>query len=191
MIKKLFQFINQNTNFLSYSSEEKQLFLKEYSLSSLYLFSQDPSPFIRLQQRRKIEIQQQRNQELKGIMRQLVQLLQPLNDNYTIPAFLFLKGPLLGELLYDPPAIRNTSDIDLFISLDKVPQAFSLLGASGFTFFDGQPLSGDYLLHFLEEDASGTIQNSHFRQITNGTHTVEIHGALFKYAPSISVEEHI
>ena len=177
MYSKLIKFLN------SIDLPKEKNILNQYGLYELYYKTDLTTTSI---------IKQQTiNRVLYECMDELVSIFNKvkIDESHRTLPFVFLKGPLLGEMLYNPPEARTTSDIDLFIPLQYIPLAFDLLGKNGYQ-VNGVPLSKDMYELFINEDACKTLQHSHFRQATNRKCILEIHGTIFKYAPHITFNEH-
>ena len=98
--------------------------------------------------------------------------------------FVFLKGPLLGQLLYAPACLRPTSDIDLLTAYEDVAKAMDVLGALGYTYDNGSPYSGaGYAYDYSKGDTRLKIMGRHsvcVRCKGDRTSTVELHVQPFR-----------
>lgn len=74
-----------------------------------------------------------RRQHLLGV-EQLCRVLAAFEHEGVLA--LTLKGPALGEALYQDPGLRPFTDLDLLVRADDVPRAVSLLSALGYRHLD-------------------------------------------------------
>lgn len=191
MENALWSFISQNERFREMSASEQRDFLANRNL--LFLLS----PYIEDNKKSAAitkvmtALQKQRNQALKDEMEYIHKGLWAAGIRV-----IFLKGPLLGEMIYDLPEIRTTSDIDILIDLSKAPQTFEALGRLGYYYENNgdQYLTAEDYTRYIKMSPYHTFIGNHFmdsyHRKGNQRYELEVHFTPFATTPAISVDEH-
>lgn len=88
-------------------------------------------------------------------------------------AMAVVKGPALSQLLYGAPGLRQSKDLDVWVTPADVPRAIEQLQASGYDVIDGPPASaGPWFDLWLD-----TVKDTIFRHPATGF-VVELHHSL-------------
>jgi len=113
-------------------------------------FAQDKS-----REKQRIQVQKIINVQLMKEMEAITKLL----NEKAIP-HVFLKGPILGNILYAhyglSPAKRQTSDIDILIPIRSMPEAFDVLGKYGYC-FGKKTIDRNTCLNYIRSNQNGVF----------------------------------
>lgn len=127
------------------SKQDRVKFYCSHNLIGYYPLDIDHSLMVQLFQNIRVNKQKEHNSRLLEAMSFIQNKF--LENNMEIA---FLKGPLLGSLLYGDTAIRTTNDIDVLVDYHQAPQAFELLSELGFVIHRGEKCRADnfWYIHY-------------------------------------------
>lgn len=133
-----------------------------------------------------------RQRILNALLLKEMSVLTNLFHENAVP-HVFLKGPLLGHLLYTHdgflPAMRQTGDIDILIPFSFMPVAFNLLGKYGYQ-YGGKYISEEDCNNYINSNQNGVFHSVHFPDLTRQNITIDLHFTSHKVSPEIPTTDY-
>ena len=133
-----------------------------------------------------------RQQMINTLLLREMAILTELFQKAKIP-HVFLKGPLLGHILYKNdgflPSMRHTEDIDILVPLSFMPSVFNILGEYGYQ-YGGKRVSEKDCSDYIQSNQNGLFHCVHFPDMIRRHITLDLHFTSHKISPEISADDY-